>query len=261
MAISVFAPSRKGNAMTDLPIAGAAMMIEDIAAHRDWLLEKPRDLEIQNFFKADVLESDWTPLVERARDLLDGHTGRLGIHGPFWGFTIDSQDPDVRAVVIKRFNQGLDACAALGADQMVIHSPYTTWDYNNLDNNEGAREQVLERCHLTLDGVVKRAGDIGVTLVIENIEDVDPHDRVRLAASFNSDAIASRSTPAMRSTLTVRPGRRRSTITSPLPAIACITSIFRTPMAMPIATGPWAKGPCAGRRSSPPSPGSPAIRG
>lgn len=176
--------------MTELPIAGAAMMIEEIDAHRDWLLEKPRDLEIQNFSKAEVLESDWTPLVDRAKTLLDGHTGRLGIHGPFWGFTIDSQDPDVRAVVVKRFNQGLDACAALGATQMVIHSPYTTWDYNNLDNNEGARERVIEQCHLTLDGIVRRAEDLGVTLVIENIEDVDPHDRVKLARSFNSDAIA-----------------------------------------------------------------------
>lgn len=176
--------------MTDLPILGAAMMIEDIEAHRDWLLEKPRDLEIQNFFKAEVLESDWAPLVDRAKTLLDGHRGRLGLHGPFWGFTIHSQDPDVRAVVTKRFNQGLDACEALGATQMVIHSPYSTWDYNNLDNNEGARERIIEQCHQTLDGIVRRAEDLGVTLVIENIEDVDPHERVRLAASFDSDAVA-----------------------------------------------------------------------
>ncbi len=176
--------------MTDLPVVGAAMMIEDIETHRDWLLEKPRDLEIQNFFKSEVLESDWSSLVEKAKTLLDGHAGRLGIHGPFWGFTIDSPDPDVRAVVIKRFNQGLDACEALGATQMVIHSPYMAWDYNNLDSNEGARERKMERCHLTLDGIVQRAEGLGVTLVIENIEDVDPHDRVRLAASFNSDAIA-----------------------------------------------------------------------
>ena len=176
--------------MTDLPIVGAAMMIEDIEVHRNWLLEKPRDLEIQDFFKADVLESDWSTLVEHAKVLLDGHTGRLGIHGPFWGFTIDSPDPDVRAVVIKRFNQALDACEALGATQMVVHSPYTTWDYNNLDSNEGARERLIELCHLTLGGIVKRAEQIGVRLVIENIEDVDPYDRVRLATSFNSDSIA-----------------------------------------------------------------------
>jgi sugar phosphate isomerase/epimerase len=176
--------------MTDLPVVGAAMTIEEIEAHHDWLLEKPRDLEIQDFSRADVLEADWQPLVDRAKLLLDGHTGRLGIHGPFWGFTIDSSDPDVRAIVTKRFNQGLDACEALGANQMVIHSPYTTWGYNNMDNYEGAREQILERCHQTLDSVVKRAEDQGVTLVIENIEDVDPHDRVKLAASFNSDAVA-----------------------------------------------------------------------
>lgn len=176
--------------MTDLPIVGAAMMIEEIEAHRDWLLEKPRDLEIQNFFKAEILESDWQPLVDRAGTLLDGHEGRLGIHGPFWGFSIDSMDPDVRTIVTKRMNQSLDACAALGATQMVIHSPYTTWSHNNFDNNEGARENLIERCHRTLGDVVKRAEDLGIVLVIENIEDVDPHERVRLAASFNSPSVA-----------------------------------------------------------------------
>ena len=70
---------------------------------------------------------------------LDGYKGRLGIHGPFWGFKIDSQDPLIRAVVTKRLAQGLEACEAVGATQMVIHSPYTTWDYNNLDINPGYR--------------------------------------------------------------------------------------------------------------------------
>ncbi len=175
--------------MTDLPIVGAAMMIEDIEMHRDWLLERPRDLEIQDFCKAGVLDSDSSALTKRAKALLDGHAGRLGIHGPFWGFSIASQDPDIRAVVIKRLNQGLDICEALSATQMVIHSPYTTWDYNNLDNNHGARDRVVEACHLALQGIVRRAEDQGVRLVIENIEDVDPNDRVRLASSFSSDAI------------------------------------------------------------------------
>jgi len=173
----------------DLPVIGAAMTVEDLAVYRDWVLEKHRDLELQSFHTAEVLNGDWMPLVTEARRLLDGYQGRLGIHGPFWGFTVDSMDPDVRAVVQKRMMQGLDVCAAVGATQMVIHSPFTTWDYNNLDMMEGARDKLFTNAHLTLDHIVDRAEEQGVTLVMENIEDIDPADRKRLCDSFGSAAL------------------------------------------------------------------------
>lgn len=172
-----------------LPIIGAALTVEELAGYRDWILDHNRDLELQSFHTAQVLNGDWQPLVDRAKELLDGYTGRLGIHGPFWGFTLHSKDPDIRTVVAKRLDQGLDICAALGATQMVIHSPYTTWDYNNFDNNDDAREKVITDTHVTLSAAVKRAEDLGVVLVLENIEDIDPEDRKRLALSFDSDAV------------------------------------------------------------------------
>ncbi|WP_137933090.1 sugar phosphate isomerase/epimerase family protein [Mesorhizobium comanense] len=176
--------------MTSLPVLGAAMTLNDLEIHRDWLFEKQRDLELQSFAEADVLNGDWAPLAARANKLLDGHEGRLGIHGPFWGFTIASQDPDIRAVVSKRLVQGIEVCAAIGATHMVVHSPYTTWSYNNLDNNPGEREKIIEYCHLTLRDAVGQAENIGCTMVLENIEDKDPHIRVALADSFNSPAVA-----------------------------------------------------------------------
>lgn len=176
--------------MTSLPVVGAAMTLQDLEVHRDWLIQKPRDLELQSFIEAETLNGDWRPLADRTRKLLDGFSGRLGIHGPFWGFVINSQDPDIRAVVAKRLDQALEVCAAVGANQIVIHSPYTTWSFNNLDNNAGERERVIENTHLTLKAAVKRAEDMGCTMVIENIEDKDPLDRVRLAESFNSPAVA-----------------------------------------------------------------------
>jgi sugar phosphate isomerase/epimerase len=69
---------------------------------------------------------------------------------------------------------------------MVIHSPYTTWSYNNLDDYPTARQEMVERCHDTLKDAVHQAEAIGCTLVIENIEDIDPHARVALAQSFGS---------------------------------------------------------------------------
>jgi sugar phosphate isomerase/epimerase len=172
-----------------LPLLGVAVPLSALRQHRDWIVEKQRDLELQDFFWAEVLNGDWKPLAAEIRGVLDGYKGRLGIHGPFWGFNIATQDPDVRAVVSKRIAQGLDVCAVLGATQMVVHSPYTTWDYNNLDYNPGSRAQIIERVHATLGGAVKRAESMGCVLVIENIEDIDPHARVELAKSFNSPAV------------------------------------------------------------------------
>jgi sugar phosphate isomerase/epimerase len=171
------------------PILGAALPLARLRQHKDWILEKQRDLELQDFFWADVLNGDWRPLANEIKKELQGYKGRLGIHGPFWGFNIATMDPDVREIVKKRMSQGLDVCAHVGATQMVIHSPYTTWDYNNLDYNPGARDQVIERTHQTLGEAVKRAEDMGVVLVLENIEDKDPHIRVELARSFDSSSV------------------------------------------------------------------------
>ncbi len=173
-----------------LPVLGAAMMLDDLEIHRDWLLDKQRDLELQNFVDARVLAGDWMPLVERAKRLLDGHTGRVGIHGPFFGFSISSQDEEIRAVVAKRLDQALDVATALDATHMVIHSPYTSWHHNNFSHFPGEREKMTEFTHLTMAAAVSRAEDIGLTFVIENCDDVDPHTRVALAESFNSLAVA-----------------------------------------------------------------------
>ena len=175
--------------MSDLPVLGAALTLDALEDHIELMLEKPRDLELQDFWPGEVLNGDWMPLVKRAKRLLDGHKGRVGIHGPFFGFAIDSMDVDVREVVKKRLLQGLAVCEALGGTHMVVHSPYSTWDYNNLDNYENGRQRKIELCHLTMTEAVKRAEDIGCELVLENIEDKDPYARIELAESFTSEAV------------------------------------------------------------------------
>ncbi|MGJ4943092.1 sugar phosphate isomerase/epimerase family protein [Bradyrhizobium sp. HKCCYLS1011] len=167
-----------------LPVLGAALSIKSIPAHRDWLLERQRDLEIQDFSRAEVLDGDWRAIACDIKAMLDGHTGRRGIHGPFWGFKIDSHDPLIRRAVTKRLLQGLEVAEFLGATHMVIHSPYTTWDYNNLDSE--SREGLIERVRATLGDVIARAEQAGCEIVIENIEDKDPKDRVQLAKALGS---------------------------------------------------------------------------
>jgi len=176
--------------LNDLPTIGAALTVPDLETLAPWIIEGQRDVELQDFIAIEMLDGDWHPVVRRALDLLDGHEGRLGIHGPFWGFSIDCPDPEIRAVIQRRLDQGLDICAALGATHMVVHSPFSTWDYNNLDKDGISRERQIVNVHLTLNAAVRRAESLGVTLVIENIEDKNPLDRVALARSFNSRAVA-----------------------------------------------------------------------
>lgn len=176
--------------MTSRPILGAALGHEDLPSHRDWLLEAPRDLELQAFVTAEVLDGDWSGLAAETVKLLDGHKGRLGIHGPFWGFSIASYDPEVRKIVTRRMLQALDVCAAVGGTHIVIHSPYTTWAYNHrgLYPNEGGR--IAEAARDTLAPVLDRAANMGVTWVLENIEDIEPADRANLCEALDWQALA-----------------------------------------------------------------------
>ena len=66
--------------MTDLPIVGAAMMVEHLDRHHNWLLDRQRDLELQDFVDPALLEGDWRGRADHAREKLAGYTGRLGIY-------------------------------------------------------------------------------------------------------------------------------------------------------------------------------------
>lgn len=172
-----------------LPTIGAALPLAHLDTYRDWLIEGQRDLELQSFHTHDVLDGDWQSMVDEANRKLDGFTGRLGIHGPFRGFFVHSVDPEIQKVIARRMDQALDVCAGLGATQMVIHSPYTAWDHYNFRNSVGSRQAIIDNTHATLDAAVKRAEDQGVTLVLENIWDVDPETRLELVRDFNSPAL------------------------------------------------------------------------
>lgn len=181
-------PETAAAAEAALPLLGVCLPNDDIEAQLDWIVQDQRDLEVQDFFSAEVLDGDWQAVAARTSRLLASHTGRLGIHGPFWGFSLGTMDPLIREVVRKRMDQGLDVCEAIGATQMVIHSPATTWDYNNRHHLPGAY-RMFDHVHASLEAAVAKAERLGVVLVLENIEDKDPAERVRLAESFGSDAV------------------------------------------------------------------------
>ncbi len=113
------------------PVVGAAVWADDLErvdGLLPFLMENDREVEIRNFYLVDTLRTDWLPLAEKVRGKLDGHRGRIGIHGPFLGFQLDTHDPDIRAIAQARLRAGLDACLAVtpspGTAHMVVHSPY-----------------------------------------------------------------------------------------------------------------------------------------
>ncbi|MEL6451881.1 MAG: TIM barrel protein [Pseudomonadota bacterium] len=175
--------------MTPLKI-GACLKIAELPAHRDWLFDAARDIEIQDFMTQAALTTDRADLIAAAKAALDGHTGRRGIHGPFEGLDIDNKDPELRPLITARFLAAVDAAAAIGAAQMVMHSPFTAWYQNNIHSWPGYADTKLARIHEVMAPVVKRAEDTGVTLVMENIQDVDPATRRAMVDSFGSDALA-----------------------------------------------------------------------
>ena len=175
--------------MTPLKI-GACLAPHEIAAHRDWLFDSDRDIELQGFSRHVDLTTEFEDRIASANAALEGFQGRRGMHGPYEGLDMDNKDPEVRQLVTARYLKALEAADRIGARQMVLHSPYTRWYAWNRLNKPNYSEEKLGRIHDVMAPVVKAAQTAGITLVIENIFDVDPAMRREMVDSFASEAIA-----------------------------------------------------------------------
>lgn len=175
--------------MTPLKI-GACLTPHEIADHRDWLFEAERDLELQGFSRHADLTAEFEDRIATTQAALNGFNGRRGMHGPYEGLDMDNKDPEQRPIITARFLKALEAADRVGARQLVLHSPYTRWYAWNRLNKPGYKEEKLSRVHDVMMPVVKSAENLGVTLVIENIFDVDPAMRREMVDSFESDAVA-----------------------------------------------------------------------
>lgn len=173
-----------------LPIVGAALRIEHLEQHRDWLIAQQRDLEIQNAVRPEVLDSDWRPLVRQARAALDGYTGRLGIHGPFLGLSLTAEDAKIRALVAERMRTALAFAAELGATHMVVHSPFSFFGHPMVVHSPNFRlYEDIQLAHATLETVLPVAQQANCTLMIETIYDTNPTPLLTLVRSFESEHV------------------------------------------------------------------------
>jgi sugar phosphate isomerase/epimerase len=166
---------------------GAAMRSQRLPEYVSWLIDGQRDLEIQDPAWPDYLDTNWKANTTEIQSMLDGHTGRRGIHGPFFSLPLDAIDSKIRAVVQDRFMRALDYCAALGGTHMVVHSPfnYLGTPFQPLTPAKDGFPHLMF-IHNTMDEVVKHAESLNITIMIENIFDRDPSILVEAVRSFNS---------------------------------------------------------------------------
>lgn len=173
--------------MTTLPRLGAALKIDAFRHLEHWMRDHNRALEIQDFVTYTSLHSDREGVLSAYAPLLDGYQGDIGIHGPFLGLDMSNPDPEIRALITKRLIQGLEVAEAVGGTHMVVHSPFTFWHKLNEQNYDWLRGDLFNASMECLEPVLKRAGDIGCVLMLENIDDADPFVRVDLVREIGSE--------------------------------------------------------------------------
>jgi sugar phosphate isomerase/epimerase len=181
----------KGVCMPTLPLnIGASLTARTLADHRDWLLSGQRDVEITDPVTPGLLDGDWQPVAQRIRELLAGHTGRVGIHGPFLGLNIAAQDPKIQQIVTERLGQALDFVAAIGGSHMVLHSPFTFFGAPQVAHmGASRRSNEITMAQKIIGPVLTKAEALGCTIVIENIFDTNPTPLLELVRSFNSPLV------------------------------------------------------------------------
>jgi sugar phosphate isomerase/epimerase len=176
--------------LREAPLIGAALNTADLVAHREWLLDGQRDVEIQDPIFPYILDGDWRAVAHEARALLAGHTGRLGIHGPFLDLSLAPFDPLARELALRRLGQGMAFAEELGATHMVVHSPFLSFGHPaHTFQPASERAYEIEAAHAVLEPLLPRAEAIGCAIVVENIADGSPAPLLDLVRSFGTPLV------------------------------------------------------------------------
>jgi sugar phosphate isomerase/epimerase len=171
------------------PLIGAQLMSDHLPQHLDWILADQRDLEILDITRPHVLTGAWRERAHHIKTMLDGYTGRLGIHGPFYSLDIASPDPAIQAVVRDRLLQGLEFAQIIGANQMVLHSPFMNF---GTAMSAVPAHTLRDTCTLAqhvLAPVLTQAAATQTTIVIETIVDLNPSILRAFIESFASPLV------------------------------------------------------------------------
>lgn len=191
-----------------LPLMGASTTVKALPEHLDWLVAEQRDLELQDAvytpifdnrwdhlegipgISQSVTRAGWRTLTEQATTHLNGYQGRISIHGPFVGLPMLSIDREIQAIVKTRLRQTVAFADAVGATQIVLHSPWTFLGgpYMPYASTEG-RQQVIAMTRRLLTDILPLAEAAGCTLLFEGVFDKHPGPLLTLIRSFETETV------------------------------------------------------------------------
>ena len=232
------------------PVLGAALQIADLPARADWLKRDARDLEIQNPCQPAFLDGDWRAAAREVRTVLDGHTGRVGVHAPYDGMPWASPDVRLVAAMRDRLLESLEFTAAIGGTHLVLHSPFLYFGSAQTRFRGAELADGIARTVANLAPIATAAANQGCLLVWENIFDLrtDPLDA--LVAAFGSPWVRRSLDTGHAHLMTARGGPPVDTWVNAAGA-SLATSTCRTPISTATATGRSAMAGSRGARCSP----------
>lgn len=172
--------------MKDLPTVGAALRLENIEKFKDWILDKQRDLELQDP-TFDFPMGKWHAKADLWHDTMSDYTGRMGVHGPYDGIALASRDPEVQAFAQQKILDCLDFCEAISASHCVIHSPFYYLGSSVACHTPTFNlSRMIDCAQHTLAPIIEKAESIDCLLVVENIFDRNPAPLRTLLDTINN---------------------------------------------------------------------------
>lgn len=161
-----------------LSTIGAAVTFTNIDTVFEWLCEQNRPIEIQDFTLPNILEGDVVELISRYQEKLKAHKGPRVLHGPFFGLDLGNLEVAFQKLISERLLAALKVCEDLQGQHMVIHSPFNDWVKLNQWQYPSVQAGIIAAMGDILEAPLRRAADIGCTLVLENCHDTDPDMRM-----------------------------------------------------------------------------------
>lgn len=145
--------------------------LENIATYRDQAEQLGGGLECHVFADPALLSCNGN--VEHAVALftgqLTGFSGTLGFHGAFYDMISASVDPEVVALTLRRYRQGLHIASQLGGEYIVYHANYMGgWKLANYREGWHERQVAFWR------SFAAEAASRGVYVLIENMWAPEP---------------------------------------------------------------------------------------
>ncbi len=145
---------------------------DKIDHYSDFLRRNRPNLEI--YFSAHMLDTFSLGEIEKTCNGLS-YTPSISIHAPFMDLSPAAVDDRVREATMARFHRIMDMASLLRPIVAVFHSGYDKWKYAL------ATDIWLEKSLITWNEVLRRAGETGTKIAIENIFEDSP-DNLRLLA-------------------------------------------------------------------------------